>query len=302
MPWQFPCRGVRDAHTDDRIVRPACLKQVPATLVFYESGPRLSESLADLAAVRCAVEGAARLAAHAVVDRALAGDDLDRARHGPRREHADIAAGGLDVDGALVQDADAPVSAGAALRLVAAGAAADMVLSGSVSAGAASSLIAGVIAVGEMPYRNGDWIKVDGIYGEVRHVGMRTVQVVTPSDDVVSIPHSRLWDTPIFNTNDGAPRLQCIADFYLHPLDDAAQVQQVLADVALTSAFIHFGDAIAVVVHEKPWGTWYRLKAYPVDARHQFRFVTDLTVRGKAALIQLGVRFAIAPTVESDSV
>ncbi len=162
----------------------------------------------------------------------------------------------------------------------------------------ASSLIAGVVVVGEMPYRNGDWIKVDGIYGEVRHVGMRTVQVLTPSDDVVSIPHSRLWNTPIFNANDGAPRLQCIADFYLHPKHDAAQVQQALSDVALSSAFLHFSQAIAVIVHEKPWGTWYQLKAYPVDARQQFRFVTDLTVRGKARLLALGVSFAIAPTTD----
>ncbi|MDX9836931.1 MAG: mechanosensitive ion channel [Azoarcus sp.] len=164
-----------------------------------------------------------------------------------------------------------------------------------------SSLIAGVVVVGEMPYRNGDWIKVDGIYGEVRHVGMRTVQLVTPTDDVVSIPHSRLWNTPVFNSNDGSPRLQCIADFYLHPEHDAALVQEALSDVALSSAYLHFGQPVMVVVHEKPWGTWYRLKAYPVDARQQFRFVTDLTIRGKAVLLGLGVSFATAPIAEMDA-
>ena len=164
-----------------------------------------------------------------------------------------------------------------------------------------SSLIAGVVVVGEMPYRNGDWIKVDGIYGEVRHVGMRTVQLVTPTDDVVSIPHSRLWTSPVFNSNDGSPRLQCIADFYLHPEHDAALVQQALSDVALSSAYLHFGQPVVVVVHEKPWGTWYRLKAYPVDARQQFRFVTDLTIRGKAVLLGLGVSFTTAPIAEMDA-
>jgi hypothetical protein len=43
---------------------------------------------------------------------------------------------------------------------------------------------------------------------------------------------------------------------------------------------------------EKPWGTHYRLKAYPVEPRDQFQFITDLTVRGKAALLALGAAFA----------
>src|SRR5690554_306670 len=34
-----------------------------------------------------------------------------------------------------------------------------------------SSLIAGIVAVYELPYRPGDWIEVDGTYGEVKHVG-----------------------------------------------------------------------------------------------------------------------------------
>ncbi len=160
-----------------------------------------------------------------------------------------------------------------------------------------SSLVAGVVAVGEMPYRNGDWIEIDGAYGEVRHVGMRIVKIVTPDDTVVSIPHSRLWTVPVFNANDGSPRLMCVADFYLHPRHDAARVKQVLADVALTSAYLHFGQPIVVIAQEKPWGTQYRLKAYPVDARQQFAFITDMTVRGKAELTAMGVEFAVAPAL-----
>lgn len=159
----------------------------------------------------------------------------------------------------------------------------------------ASSLIAGIVAIGERPYRNGDWIRVDGVYGEVRHVGVRCVEIVTPDDTVVAIPHARLWTEPIFNANDGLPRLQCVADFFLHPQHDAARVRQALRDVALTSPYLHFGGPIAIVVQEKPWGTRYRLKAYPVASSQQFRFVSDLTVRGKAVLGGIGVTFAVAP-------
>jgi hypothetical protein len=89
----------------------------------------------------------------------------------------------------------------------------------------------------------------------------------------------------------------CVADFYLHPEHDAARARQLLWDVALTSPYLHHADPVAVIVLEKPWGTHYRLKAYPVDGGQQFRFLTDLTVRGKAALQGMGARFAVAPAV-----
>lgn len=153
-----------------------------------------------------------------------------------------------------------------------------------------SSLIAGVVATVELDYRPGDWIRVAGVYGEVKKVGMRTVQLVTPDDDLVSIPHLKLWSEPVHNANNGAPTLQCVADFYLHPDHDAARVCRTLWDVALTSPFLQLDQPVAVVAQERPWGTHYRIRAYPIHPRQQFRFITDLTVRGKAALQSVGAR------------
>lgn len=158
-----------------------------------------------------------------------------------------------------------------------------------------SSLIAGIVTLYEMPYRPGDWIEVNGAYGEVKTINMRATEIVTPDDTVVVIPHLKLWDQLIFNANDGGPSLLCVADFYLHPHHDAALVKHVLYDVALTSTFLKLGQPINVIVLEKPWGTHYRVKAYPIDPRQQFDFLTDLTVRGKAALISLGIEFAAVP-------
>lgn len=159
----------------------------------------------------------------------------------------------------------------------------------------ASSLVAGVVAVAEAPYRNGDWVDIAGHYGEVVHVGMRAVQLLTPDDNLVSIPHLKLWSEPVINANDGGPTLQCSADFFLHPAHDGALVRGLLRDVALTSAYLAMGQPIAVVAQEFPWGTRYRLRAYPIDGRQQFRFVTDLTLRGKAELRRAGLGFAAAP-------
>ena len=141
----------------------------------------------------------------------------------------------------------------------------------------ASSLIAGIVVIYEAAYRPGDWVAIEDGYGEVRSVGMRAMEMVTPDDTAVVVPHQKLWTELIYNGNDGTQHLQCVADFYLDPEHAAAAARQV-------------AKPIAVIVQEKPWGTHYRLKAYPVDPRDQFLFTTDLTVRGKAALNDRGLR------------
>ena len=151
-----------------------------------------------------------------------------------------------------------------------------------------SSLIAGVVAIFERPYRPGDWIEIDGDYGEVRSVGMRSVEVCTPSDNIVYIPHEKIWQHNISNSNDGARTLMCVASFYLKPAHDAQQVRQALRDVALTSAYLDYHKPVQVMLAETAFGTHYKLKAYPFDMRDQFSFISDLTIRGKLAITEAG--------------
>lgn len=158
-----------------------------------------------------------------------------------------------------------------------------------------SSLIAGIVTIYERPYRVGDWIKIGDAYGEVTAVRFRAVQMRTPDDAVVLIPHKKLWDSTIFNDNNGNREQLCVADFYLHPEHDAELVRQKLRKVALTSPYLQINRPVSVIVQEKPWGTHYRVKAYPIDGREQFTFISDLTVRGKAALAGLDVVPVVAP-------
>ena len=165
----------------------------------------------------------------------------------------------------------------------------------------ASCLAGGLITVLENTYQPGDWIEVDGTYGEVKSIGLRAARIVTPDDTEVSIPHSRLWSASVFNASGGNRSLLCVADFYLHPEHDAALVRRRLSDVAQTSSYRKPETAITVIVFETPWGTHYRLKAYVKESREQFLFITDLTTRGKETLQSMGVRFAQATYAETRS-
>jgi small conductance mechanosensitive channel len=157
-----------------------------------------------------------------------------------------------------------------------------------------SSLLAGIVAVYERPYRVGDWVTVDGAYGEVISMNLRAIRVFTFDDTVVTIPHIKIWEKNIYNANDGKRNLLCVANFFVDPNHDAAQVRQKLHDVALTSPYLDLNHQIRVIVQEQPWGTHYQLKGYPLDGRDQMLFISDLTVRGKAALAKMGVKPARA--------
>ncbi len=159
----------------------------------------------------------------------------------------------------------------------------------------ASSIIAGIIAIYEQPYRVGDRVCIDGIYGEVQAINLRSLKLVTPDDTAVTIPHSKIWNEAIQNANDGSREQLCVAEFYVKSGHNAAQVRALLRDVALASPYTQFKRPVRVAVAEKPWATRYRIKAYPVEGRDEFAYISDLTVKGRAALSRLGVSFAEAP-------
>ena len=161
----------------------------------------------------------------------------------------------------------------------------------------ASSLAAGLMTILENTYQPGDWIEMDGTYGEVKLISLRAVHIVTADDNLVIIPHYRFWSKKISNATSGNRSLLCVADFYLHPDHDGQAVLGCLEEVGETSSWRKPDTKVGVVAQENPWGTHYKLKAYVNESREQFKFITDMTIRGKQALRTRNIRFAHVPTV-----
>jgi small-conductance mechanosensitive channel len=162
-----------------------------------------------------------------------------------------------------------------------------------------SCLIAGFVTILENPYQPGDWIEVDGHYGEVTAIGMRAVHILTADDTEVVVPHSKLWSASIANASSGHRSLLCVALFYLDANHDGMAVRARLGEIAEASTYRQPDSKVTVIAMEKPWGTLYRLKSYVKDSREQFLFISDLTLRGKDALRAMDVRFARAPYAET---
>lgn len=166
----------------------------------------------------------------------------------------------------------------------------------------ASSLMGGIITILENPYQPGDWIEMDGVYGEVTAINLRAVYLLTSEDNEIIIPHYQFWSKKIINSTSGKRSLLCIADFYLHPDHDGHAVLKCLHEVAQASNWRKPDTKVSVVAKEAPWGTHYKIKSYVKESREQFDFITDLTVRGKEVLRRQNIQFSNAyPAVSQKS-
>lgn len=145
----------------------------------------------------------------------------------------------------------------------------------------ASSIIAGIVGLFEAPYRVGDRVAIADEYGEVVSYGLRGIRLQTPSDNIVTVPHSHIWTNTVSNANMGELEAQVVTEFYLSHEVDSEQVENILYRIAYTSKYTHLKLPIIVVMSEHSWGSLYKLRSYPLDARDEFSYKTDLTVRAK---------------------
>ncbi|MEP3562261.1 MAG: mechanosensitive ion channel domain-containing protein [Marinobacter sp.] len=159
----------------------------------------------------------------------------------------------------------------------------------------ANSLIAGIVTLYEMPYRPGDWIEINGQYGEVRAIGTRAAEIVTLDDTVIVIPHGLLWNNLLANSNDGTDNLMCVAELYLEPNHDVARMRELFRDVIYTCPLTKTYQPVVVAVTGTDIGMKYRLKAYPLTPGDQTRFIADLIARAGEVCAAEEVRMISRP-------
>lgn len=159
----------------------------------------------------------------------------------------------------------------------------------------ASSLIAGVVALFETPYRVGDRVKIGENYGEIVNFGLRGIRLQTVDDNLVFIPHNKIWNEPISNANNGALEAQVTTDFYLAHGVDTELVIKILLRAAYTSKYTQLTMPIQCLVEERIRGTHFKLKSYPMDARDEFIYKTDLTRRVKQAFAMQNLPYPQSP-------
>lgn len=163
----------------------------------------------------------------------------------------------------------------------------------------ASSLIAGVLALFEGPYRVGDRVQIGEHYGEIVNYGLRGIRLQTPTDNLIFIPHNKIWTEPISNSNNGQLEALVFTDLYLAHNVDVELVTKILYQAAYTSKYTQFQLPLVVAIAETLWGTHFQLKSDPMDARNEDVYKTDLLKRAKPALGKSSIAYPMRYPIEN---
>jgi small-conductance mechanosensitive channel len=143
------------------------------------------------------------------------------------------------------------------------------------------NIFGGIMILFDRPFQVGDKIQVGSHYGEVVSIGLRTVRIVTPDDSLVSIPNSEIVNQSVSNSNSGESNCQVISEFYLPPDINIEKIKQIAYRAAAVSRFVYLNKPITVIfkneIHQGRSLLKMRLKAYVLDIRYEFPFMSEMT-------------------------
>jgi small-conductance mechanosensitive channel len=147
------------------------------------------------------------------------------------------------------------------------------------------NIFGGLILVFDQPFQVGDKISVGGTFGEVVSIGLRSTRLVTPDDNLVTVPNAQVVDGQVANANAGQLSCQVVTDLYLPGSVDEARAKQIAYEAAASSRYVFLNKPIVVLVKDEfkeTFITHLKVKAYVMDPRYEFLLQSDITERARA--------------------
>jgi len=156
-----------------------------------------------------------------------------------------------------------------------------------------ASIIAGITIIVDRPFQVGDRVSFAGIYGEVSAIGLRSVQLVTLDDNVVTIPNNKFLTEAVSSGNYGALDMLIQMDFFVGVDQDIAMARRLVERALTSSRFVYLEKPWTVLVNQVFEGNYLavrlRAKAYVLDVQFEKAFETDITQRVMVAFAEHGV-------------
>ncbi|NWF85704.1 MAG: mechanosensitive ion channel [Bryobacteraceae bacterium] len=154
------------------------------------------------------------------------------------------------------------------------------------------NLIGGFVIVADRPYQLGDRVELEGAYGEIQHIGLRSTKLMTPDDTLVTVPNSAILTSTAKNANAGVPECLVVTQLYLPTGIDPDVALEIGREALFTSPYMCLRQRTAVAIEDNYNETPFmvlRIKGYVYDHRYEPAMQTDITRRCKAEFKRRGL-------------
>jgi len=143
------------------------------------------------------------------------------------------------------------------------------------------NILGGIVILLERPFKLKDKIMIREHYGEIVHMGLRSIKIQTLNKAQVIIPNSEVLSNCVVNRNAGKSICQVNADFYLPPDSNIAEAKKVAYRAASVSRYVYLNEPIAVTtkneVHDGNSFLKVTVTAHVLDIKYETLFISELT-------------------------
>jgi small-conductance mechanosensitive channel len=154
------------------------------------------------------------------------------------------------------------------------------------------NIFGGLVILFDQSFQVGDKILVGGTYGEVTSIGLRSIRIVTPDDNLVTVPNAQVADDQVSNANAGELNCQVGTDLYLPGDVDEGRAKTIAHEAAVSSPYTFLDKPVVVLVmdeHEERHRVHLKVKAYVIDTRYEPLLASDITERARRAYREEGL-------------
>jgi len=157
-----------------------------------------------------------------------------------------------------------------------------------------ASVFAGLILLFDRPFQVGDRVQFDGVYGEIKSIGLRAVRLVTLEDSTVTIPNSRFLTEVVSSGNSGALDMMVAMSLHVALDADVRLARDLLYETVVTSRFVYLKKPATITVSEvvvaERLALQLKARAYVLDVRFELPFVNDVFLRATEAFGKHGIK------------
>ena len=160
------------------------------------------------------------------------------------------------------------------------------------------NIFGGLIIIMDQPFQVGDKINVGGTYGEVISIGLRSTRIVTPDDNLVSVPNAQVVESQVANANAGNLDCQVVIDLYLPGWIDVTRAKAIAYSAAANSKYVYLDKPIAVLIKDEFKETFLThlvVKAYVFDCLQESAFASEITETAKTEFLREGFLTPMMP-------